>query len=288
MPSSVADSLSSELSDETYTWAGSPSDSSPPAYSSSLTLNRDPEDRSPDPELETLERVVRAIVHGDTIMALDLMESGIPISGSVLIEQLHAPGSDLNKGMDGGSDNVLHFLLRATTDQFPDKVETVKFLLHSGMDPLVQGALGDTALHLLSGAPRLPEPLEETNQLALLKYLLRNDEEALRLPGPLASACTYAENVNLRNEYGNTPLSIAVLYGYQDCVKLLLETGADPDVRGEHDRKPLSWALERGNVRITNMLLDHGARFDQQILREACIAMMKRAVQDFCANWTTE
>ncbi|KAK2729818.1 ankyrin repeat-containing protein [Colletotrichum kahawae] len=94
----------------------------------------------------------------------------------------------------------------------------------------MEGALSDTALHLLSGAPRFPEPLEETNQLALLKYLLCNDEEALRLPGLLASACTYAENVNLRNDYGNTPLSIAVLYGYQDCVKLLLESGADPDI----------------------------------------------------------
>ncbi|GKT97328.1 LOW QUALITY PROTEIN: ankyrin repeat-containing protein [Colletotrichum tofieldiae] len=154
------------------------------------------------------------------------------------------------------------------------------------MDPLVQGALGDTALHLLSGAPRFPEPLEETNQLALLKGLLRNDEEALRLPGrwhlpaPMLRILTFV--------YGNTPLSIAVLYGYQDYVKLLLESGADPDVRGEHNRKPLSWALERGNVSITNMLLDHGARFDQQTLREACIAMMKRAAQDFCANWTTE
>ncbi|KAK2729897.1 ankyrin repeat-containing protein [Colletotrichum kahawae] len=156
------------------------------------------------------------------------------------------------------------------------------------MDPLVEGALGDTALHLLSGAPRFPEPLEETNQLALLKYLLRNDEEALRLAEPLASACTYAENVNLRNDYGNTPLSIAVMYGYQDCVKLLLESGADPDVRGEHDRKPLSWALERGNVNIMNMLLDHSARFDEHVLREACIAMMERAVRDFCAKWTTE
>ncbi|GKT67193.1 ankyrin repeat-containing protein [Colletotrichum tofieldiae] len=221
-------------------------------------------------------------------MALDLMESGTPISGSLLTEQLRAPGIDLNKGMDRSSDNVLHLLLHTTIDQFPEKVKTVEFLLHSGMDPLVQGALGDTALHLLSGAPRFPEPLEETNQLALLKGLLRNDEEALRLPGPLASACTYAENFNLRSKYGNTPLSIAVLYGYQDYVKLLLESGADPDVRGEHNRKPLSWALERGNVSITNMLLDHGARFDQQTLREACIAMMKRAAQDFCANWTTE
>ncbi|GKT97329.1 hypothetical protein Ct61P_15179 [Colletotrichum tofieldiae] len=55
-------------------------------------LNRDPEDHSPYPEPEALERVVQAIVHGDTTMALDLMESGTPISGSLLTEQLRAPG----------------------------------------------------------------------------------------------------------------------------------------------------------------------------------------------------
>ncbi|KAI3552366.1 hypothetical protein CSPX01_00115 [Colletotrichum filicis] len=208
-------------------------------------------------------------------MALALMESGIPISGPLLTQQLRVAGTDFNKRMDRSRDRILHFLLRATIDQFPEKVDTVKWLFHSGIDPLVQGALGDTALHLLSGAPRFPEPLEEINQLALLKYLLRNDEEALRLPGPMASACTRADYVNLRNDYGNTALSIAVLYGYEECVRLLLKSGADPNVRGEHDRKPLSWALERGNVSMSNTLLDFGARFDSEILREACIAMMR-------------
>ncbi|KAF4914430.1 hypothetical protein CGCF415_v002326 [Colletotrichum fructicola] len=99
--------------------------------------------------------------------------------------------------------------------------------MRHGVNLTQQGAQGDTILHLLCG------PLddvcsfsEEEYNLSLLRFLFeeRRDDAQLRV------------GVDFRNDYGNTPLMVAVLYGFSGCVQFFLDKGADPGIRGEEGR----------------------------------------------------
>lgn len=61
----------------------------------------------------------------------------------------------------------------------------------------------------------------------------------------------------LGNEFGNTPLTLAVLKNNTECVRLLLENGADPVCPGELDQTPLQLAVIRGHWEIVYMLLNY-------------------------------
>lgn len=56
-----------------------------------------------------------------------------------------------------------------------------------------------------------------------------------------------------------TPLIEAAANGHLDVVRLLVENGADVNLKGEAWEGPLHFAAERGHVEIVQFLLDHGA-----------------------------
>jgi ankyrin repeat protein len=69
-----------------------------------------------------------------------------------------------------------------------------------------------------------------------------------------------AENpkiVNLKGPGGSTPLMYAALYGDSESVLLLLNGGADPNLRNEAGATALMWSLD--DLEKTRLLLDHGA-----------------------------
>jgi ankyrin repeat protein len=62
---------------------------------------------------------------------------------------------------------------------------------------------------------------------------------------------------SLKGTGGATPLMYAALYGNSDSVRLLLETGADPNIRNEGGATALMWAV--GDIEKTRQLLGRGA-----------------------------
>ncbi len=62
---------------------------------------------------------------------------------------------------------------------------------------------------------------------------------------------------NLKGSGGSTPLMYAVLYGDTRSVRLLLESGADPNVNNESGATALMWAVH--DIGKTQLLLDRGA-----------------------------
>ena len=67
-------------------------------------------------------------------------------------------------------------------------------------------------------------------------------------------------DVELKDNYGRTPLSWAAERGHEAVVKLLLETGkVDVELKeGGYGRTPLSWAAEGGHEAVVKLLLETG------------------------------
>lgn len=67
-------------------------------------------------------------------------------------------------------------------------------------------------------------------------------------------------NVNAKSPYGATPLFFACDRSNVEIVKILLEKGADANVKDTfYGATPLGWALGKGNAEVVRLLIEKGA-----------------------------
>ena len=78
------------------------------------------------------------------------------------------------------------------------------------------------------------------------------------------SLISQATDVNIRDEYGWTPLLWAAMNGHTDIVRVLLVSGANPNTRNKYGWTPLMWAAGQGYGEIVRSLIDSGARLNAQ------------------------
>jgi hypothetical protein len=83
----------------------------------------------------------------------------------------------------------------------------------------------------------------------ILSFLLDGDTTDL---SDVRTACI--EAIDQQNDFGDTPLIVAVLYNQCFSVQLLLRSGADMQVRGEFDMTALEFAISRGYHNVTDVL----------------------------------
>ncbi|HEX7186393.1 MAG TPA: ankyrin repeat domain-containing protein [Thermoanaerobaculia bacterium] len=77
-------------------------------------------------------------------------------------------------------------------------------------------------------------------------------------------------DVNAANAYGGTALAFATDKGHTAVVELLLERGADPNVKDRfYNSAPLSWAVQKGHAEIVRALLAKGAEGEAEALTAA-------------------
>jgi len=62
-----------------------------------------------------------------------------------------------------------------------------------------------------------------------------------------------------RSSTGDTPLHFAAWQGHVDCVALLLDSGADPNVQGDRGWTPLHYACHHEQREVAQLLLGRGA-----------------------------
>lgn len=221
------------------------------------------------------EALVYAIMSGDVIQAKLLVNLGVGISLSdawIIFEAcLHGidmvqalsfnPHIDLNPALPGQEgDRVFHFLLRTPRSRFrSDKFETLRALLQRGVDPLESDRRGNNALHILAASPKA----SDIEGLLLLQLILCG---GFNIPKQIQ--CSSLASINQRNDQGdgNTALVIAVQHNNEPYVRLLLEQGASPRVRGDFGRKPLFFAVARDFIAIARLLLTYGATIEQDIV----------------------
>ncbi|KAJ2979195.1 hypothetical protein NQ176_g3397 [Zarea fungicola] len=66
-------------------------------------------------------------------------------------------------------------------------------------------------------------------------------------------------DVDSKDKYNRTPLSLAAETGHDDVAALLIERGADVNAQDAYHRTPISYAAENGNTALVKLLLEHGA-----------------------------
>ncbi len=69
-------------------------------------------------------------------------------------------------------------------------------------------------------------------------------------------------DVNIKSQSGDTALILATDKGYIEIIRILLEHGANPNARGNYDRTALMKAGYRGWTDIARLLLENGADVD--------------------------
>ena len=78
------------------------------------------------------------------------------------------------------------------------------------------------------------------------------------------SLISQATDVNVRDEYGWTPILWAAMNGHTDVVRVLLAAGANPNTRNKYGWTPLMWAAGQGYGEIVRSLITSGARLNAQ------------------------
>jgi ankyrin repeat protein len=97
-----------------------------------------------------------------------------------------------------------------------------------------------------------PAPLPDPKAISMMDSLRLGDRAAFRKTLSGAS-----KSVNAKGPGGSTPLLYAVLYGDASTMKLLLDAGADPNIRNDAGASPLMWAA--GDLEKVRLLVEHGA-----------------------------
>ncbi|NXP58005.1 ANR26 protein, partial [Chloropsis cyanopogon] len=70
--------------------------------------------------------------------------------------------------------------------------------------------------------------------------------------------------LNLPDNLKRTPLMKAVQYQQEECVAILLEHGADPNLADADGNTALHLAVLSGNTTVAGLLLEHNASSDAQ------------------------
>lgn len=83
----------------------------------------------------------------------------------------------------------------------------------------------------------------------------------------VSAALAQGANVDAKDEYNNSALNWAALWGHEDVVEKLLEAGADLENKGSGGgMTPLANAASRGHFKVAQRLLDRGARVTDDLL----------------------
>uniref|UniRef100_A0A8D2Q0L5 NFKB inhibitor epsilon n=1 Tax=Zosterops lateralis melanops TaxID=1220523 RepID=A0A8D2Q0L5_ZOSLA len=133
-----------------------------------------------------------------------------------------------------------------------EQPSVIQALIHKGVNRGLQDRNGNTPLHLAC----------EQQHLQCAQQLL----EGPATPDGTTQPCGHHQDLQLQNWQGLACLHISTLKGNIPMMSLLLESGANIDVReGTSGKTPLHLAVECHNHRAVQFLLRKGAFVDAQM-----------------------
>lgn len=161
---------------------------------------------------------------------------------------------------DSKGNTILHkCILKRSPEMMKTVVENFDNIDFSAKD-----SDGDTALHLAV------IPTFVALETSYLEVMLNK-----KLP---------KEILNTQNKRKYTPLLSAANNGFFDCVKLLLEHGADPNICDDDGNSALLFAVMRDHVEVAKLLMDKGADLNAKGLFFKGISSIQLAASKGQAN----
>lgn len=152
-----------------------------------------------------------------------------------------------------------------------DTPEIAKLLIEHGADVNAKDKQGSTplltfalALHVKTSEP---PSVKEGDEIIGNEHSIsassptRNDS---RIPAVLKVLLEHGADVNVRNKFGETPLLRSLQYGHEPLARLLIEHGADVNATTEEGETALMVAVKRKNEGLVRLLIDSGANVDAQ------------------------
>ncbi|XP_068041553.1 NF-kappa-B inhibitor epsilon [Anomalospiza imberbis] len=200
----------------------------------------------PPPRPEGLSRQQQALTYlsedGDTLVHLAIIHC-VPTVALCCIAQLPREMLEIQNDL---FQTPLHLAV------YLEQPSVIQALIHKGVNPGLQDHNGNTPLHLAC----------EQQHLQCAQQLL----EGPAAPDGMSQPRGYHQDLQLQNWQGLACLHISTLKGNIPMMSLLLESGANIDVReGTSGKTPLHLAVECHNRRAVQFLLHHGAYVDAQM-----------------------
>ena len=143
--------------------------------------------------------------------------------------------------------------------------ETADLLRRHGADPDVRGRYGMAPLHAAahSGNIEVARILIEYDPTAISA---RNEVNATPLHwastrgGTVLLLLEHGADINVRVDDGRTPLHVALGNGALEEARVLLEHGADVGAKRHDGLTPLQVAAQKSHDEMVKLLLEHGAK----------------------------
>ena len=150
---------------------------------------------------------------------------------------LQQHGDDIMNPRSDGTSLLNSFALLGSFD-------AVSYLLGKGAGTSILQADGSTILH---SVVRTTEPSQDLTRSRLISMILESGNEV---------------PVNHKNNKGWTPLKLAAKKGLEQCVEVLLNHGADPNIPDNEDYLPLHNAV--GNKEVLKLLMESTTDINKQ------------------------
>jgi len=208
----------------------------------SLNENLRQDDDLNTPDETGITALQRASFRGDLEMVRFLIEHGAGIDYSANRSEIPSHG----RLQLIGNEEAFSAINQLPSPLFyaiqKGQIDVVRYLVNHGATLFPQINEITTALHQAM-LPRSPRQ----SRLEIIAFLL----------------ATGQIDVNARNIYGNTALHTAAEYGYVDVISLLLQAGANIEMRGQDGQTPLLLATAKGHNEVVHTLLINGANPNQ-------------------------
>ncbi|KAL3667008.1 hypothetical protein V7S43_007953 [Phytophthora oleae] len=222
-----------------------------------------------------------AFLIGNEEMVIDLLDvqanvdaittdgQDLTVWNCALVSPVKARMSQLITAAYTSSEGSVTTDARIQLDSIEGSLQFLDMCLDAGVDANVSNAQGDFLLHSLLSKSIVRRKLRGLDVCFRYNAYYEDRRRLQRAVVDLIQG--HSANVNSCNRMGQTPLHLALLYGYTGIAKILLDHGANPNVQGIYGLLPLHYACLGfcGNldgsdgeaIELTRLLLENASKF---------------------------